>query len=412
MKKIVLSTVFFLLAASLTFAQKKAVKAASDEIKGTTPNIENARNLIKDAFTNPESAEDAETWYTAGLIENKQFDTERTNEMLGKQPNEAVMYTALDAIWPYFQKALKFDSIPDAKGKVKPRFTKDIKAMMLANRPFYSNAGIYYYNNKDYQKAYDNFKLFGDYKKMDLFAGQKWEVADSVENQVKYYAGLSAVFIPNHPGAIKIFEEIKDGGVNEAEIYQALAGEYLQVKDTVNFQKTIEAGFKKFPQNDYFLLNLINQDISKGKSNEAIDLLNTAIAKTPNNAQLYDVLGQVYEGDKKSDEAIQNMKKAVDLDPKNVDYLTHLGRVFFNLGVEKRGEADQLKDQDQAKVESQKAVDYFKQALPYFETAFSIDGKNTGTVWALGQIYYTLGMGDKYDKMDALYNSLKGGQQQ
>ena len=410
MKKIVLTTVFFLLAASITFAQKKAVKAASDEIKGTSPNIENARNLIKDALTNPESAEDAETWYTAGLIENKQFDLERTKEILGKQPNEAVMYAALDAIWPYFQKSLELDQRPDDKGKVKPRFTKDIKSVMLANRPFYSNAGIFYYNNtpKDYQKAYDNFKLFGDFKKMDLFAGEKWTVADSVENQIKYYAGLSAISIPNHQGAIEIFEGIKDGGVNEAEVYQALAGEYMQIQDTVNFQKTIDAGFEKFPQNDFFLLNRINQSINQGDMDEAVGLLNTAIAKAPDNAQLFDVLGQVYEGDKKSDEAIQNMKKAVELEPNNVDYLTHLGRVYFNLGVEKRGEADQLKDVEQSKVESQQATDYYKQALPYFEKAYSIDSKNPDMVMILARIYYTLNMNDKYEEMDAIYNSLKG----
>jgi len=408
MKKIVLTTVFFLFAISITFAQKKAVKAAADEIKGTAPNIENARNLIKDALTNPESAEDAETWYVAGNIENKQFDLEHSNEILGKQPNEAVMYAALDAIWPYFQKALKYDQVPDAKGKVKPRFTKDIKAIMLANRPFYSNAGIYYYNQKDYQKAYENFKLFSDFKKMDLFAGQKWELPDSIENQVKYYAGLSAVFIPDHQAAIAIFEEIKDSGINEFEIYRGLASEYLQIQDTASFEKMLAAGYQKFPQEDYFLLNLINQNIQKGNSGQAIDLLNKAIAQSPDNAQLYDVLGQVYEGDKKTDEAIQNMKKAVELKPDNIEYLTHLGRVFFNLGIDKRGEADQTKDQDKSKALAQKATDYFKQALPYFEKVLELDPNNASMVYTLSQIYYTLGMGDKYDKMDALYNKLKG----
>jgi tetratricopeptide (TPR) repeat protein len=407
MKKIVFTAVFFLFAASITFGQKKTVKAAANEIKGTSPNIAEARTLIKDALTNPETAELAETWYVAGDIENKQFDMERTNEMLGKQPNEVTMYSALGAIFPYFEKALEYDKRPDEKGKVKPKYTKDIRAIMLANRPFYSNAGIYYYNNKDYKKAYDNFKLFGDFKKMDLFAGEKWAVADSVENQIRYYAGLSAAFIPDHAAAVQIFEEIKDGGVNEADVYRALANEYLQLKDSAGFEKTVADGFKRFPQDDYFLLNLINQSISKGKSGEAIGYLDAAIAKDPTNAQLYDVLGQVYEGEKKIDEAIKYMKKALELKSDSVDFLTHLGRVYFNLGVEKRGEADQIKDQNQYKIEYQKALDYFKEAMPYFERALDIDSQSSSTAWALSQIYYTLGMGDKYEKMDALYNKLK-----
>ncbi|GHT59607.1 hypothetical protein AGMMS50239_06620 [Bacteroidia bacterium] len=407
MKRIVFTAVFFVFAASITFGQKKAVKAAANEIKGTSPNIAEARNLIKDALTNPETAELAETWYVAGDIENKQFDMERTNEMLGKQPREEVMYSALGAILPYFNKALEYDKRPDEKGKVKLKYTKDIKSIMLANRPFYSNAGIYYYNNKDYKKAYENFKVYGDFKKMDIFKGETWAIPDSVENQIRYYAGLSAAFIPDHAAAIEIFDEIKDGGVNETDIYRALANEYLQLNDSSGFERTIVAGFKKFPQDDYFLLNLINQSISKGKSNEAINYLDAAISKDPTNAQLYDVLGQVYEGDKKIDDAIKNMKKALELKPDSVDFLLHLGRVYFNLGVEKRGEADQIKDQNQYKIESQKALGYFKDAMPYFEKALETDSKNAGTVWALSQIYYTLDMGDEYKKMDALYNQLK-----
>jgi tetratricopeptide (TPR) repeat protein len=407
MKKTVFTAVFFLFAVSITFGQKKAVKAAANEIKGNTPNIAEARTIIKDALTHPESADQAETWYVAGSIENKQFDLERTNEMLGKQPNEAVMYAALDAILPYFEKALEYDENPDEKGKVKPKYTKDIRAIMLANRPFYSNAGIYFYNNKDYEKAYKNFKLYGDYKKMDLFKDEKWTIPDSIENQIRYYAGLSAVFIPDHQAAIEIFEEIKDGGINESDIYRALAAEYIQVKDSAGFEKTILDGFKKFPTEDYFLLNLINQSITKGKTSEAIDYLEAAIAKNPENAQLYDVLGQVYEGDKKNDEAIKYMKKALELKPDSVDFLSHLGRVYFNLGFEKRNEADQIKNPAQSKIETQKALDYFKEAMPYFERAVAIDPTSKSLVLALSQIYYTLGMGDKYEEMDALYNSLK-----
>jgi tetratricopeptide (TPR) repeat protein len=407
MRKIVFTTVFFLFAASVTFGQKKAVKAAAGEIKSSSPNIAEARAIIEATLTNPETAEAAETWYVAGSIENKHFDMERTKEMLGKQPDEAAMYAALDGIFPYFEKALEYDARPDEKGKIKPKYTKDIKSIMLANRPFYSNAGIYYYNNKDYEKAYKNFKLYGDYKKMSLFKDEKWTSPDSIDNQIRYYAGLSAMFIPNHHAAIGIFEEIKDAGVNEAEIYRALAGEYMQIKDSTGFEKTITEGFKKFPTEDYFLLNLINLSIGKGQSGDAIAYLDAAIAKDPENAQLYNVLGQIYEGEKKTDEAIKYMKKALELRPDSVDFLSHLGRVYFNLGFEKRNEADQIKDPAKYKVENQKALDYFKEALPYFEKAVAIDSKNKSLVLALSQIYYTLGMGEKYEKMDALYNSLE-----
>jgi tetratricopeptide (TPR) repeat protein len=356
MKKVLFTTILCFLV-SISFAQKKAVKEANNELKSTVPNIAEARNLIKGALTNPETAESAETWYVAGSIENKQFDMERAKEMLGQKPNEAVMYPALEAIFPYFQKAIVFDQRPDEKGKVKPKYIKDIKAIMVANRPFYSNAGLYYYNKKDYQKAYENFKLYGDIVKMDILTDEKWILVDTIENQVRFYAGLMAATIPNHEAAIEIFDEMKDKGYNEDEVYRSLANEYNVIEDTLGFEKTIGEGFKKFPNtpDNFYLLHMINISISSGNTQEAINYLDAAIANDSNNAQLYDVLGQVYENGKKDDKALENMKKAIELEPENVEINSHIGRVYYNLGHTTRTIADEIKDVEQSKVELQKS---------------------------------------------------------
>lgn len=43
------------------------------------------------------------------------------------------MYEALYGILPYFQKAYELDQLPNEKGKVKPKYTKDIKSILSAN---------------------------------------------------------------------------------------------------------------------------------------------------------------------------------------------------------------------------------------------------------------------------------------
>jgi tetratricopeptide (TPR) repeat protein len=408
MKKVLFTTIFCFLV-SISFAQKKAVKEANNEIKGTVPNIAEARNLIKGALTNPETAELAETWYVAGSIENKQFDMEKVKEIVGQQPNEAVMYPALEAILPYFEKAIVFDQLPDEKGKVKPKYIKDIKLVMKANRPYYSNAGLYYYNKKDYKKAYENFKLYGDITKMDIFKDdkEKWVLVDSIESQVRFYAGLMAASIPNHEAAIEIFEEMKNAGYNEDEVYRSLANEYNVIKDTLSFEKAIGEGFKKFPDtpDNFYLLHMINISISNGKAQEAINYLDAAIAKDANKAQLYDVLGQVYENEKKDDKAIENLKKAVELEPENVDINSHIGRVYFNLGHTTRAIADEIKDIEQSKVELKKSKDYFRSALPYFELVYSKDSDNRDAIRALYTIYYNLDMGPEFDKIEPVYKA-------
>ena len=119
-------------AASVSFAQKKAVNEAQSIAKGSTPDFSEARTLIKGALENPETKDDAKTWYVAGFIEDQQFSNERTKQVLGQQPDEPVMYEALGSILPYFEKAYELDQLPNEKGKVKPKFTKDIKGILGA----------------------------------------------------------------------------------------------------------------------------------------------------------------------------------------------------------------------------------------------------------------------------------------
>ena len=74
--KRVLLTVALCVAASASFAQKKAVNEAQSIAKSPNADFAEARNLIKCALENPETKNDAKTWYVAGFIENQQFDAE------------------------------------------------------------------------------------------------------------------------------------------------------------------------------------------------------------------------------------------------------------------------------------------------------------------------------------------------
>ena len=152
--KRILFTVALCLVASASFGQKKAVKEAQSIAKGTNPNFEEARTLIKGAMENPETKDMAETWYAAGFIEDQQFSAERTKQIIGQQPDEPVMYTALYNQLPYFLKSYELDQQPNEKGKIKPKYTKKIKDILSANHVYYINGGAYYFDQRDYQKAY------------------------------------------------------------------------------------------------------------------------------------------------------------------------------------------------------------------------------------------------------------------
>ena len=393
--KRILFTVALCLVASASFAQKKAVKEAQSIVKGTAPNFDEARTLIKGAMENPETKDMAETWYAAGFIEDQQFSNERTKQILGQQPNEQVMYSALGSTLPYFLKSYELDQLPNEKGKVKPKFTKKIKDILSTNHVYYINGGAYYFDQKDYQKAYDFFQQYLQISDLPMFQGEKVAERDSNFMTVQFYAAVAATQLNNRPLAIAALERAKGTDFRANDVYQYLCYEYEQAKDSVNLEKTLKEGMEKFPEEKYYLLSLINNYIYSNRNEQAIEYLNTAISKEPNNAQLYDVMGRVYEtGVKDAAKAEEYFKKALDLDPENADILSNLGRVYYNQAVNKQAEANSINDQQKYQEELSKAKALFEQAMPYFEKAHQINPEARDVMTALRGIYYNLNMGD------------------
>ncbi len=403
--KRVLLTVALCVVATAAFAQKKAVNEAQSLAKANK-DFADARGLIKGALENEETKNDPKTWFVAGFIEDQQFSAERTKQILGNTPNEPVMYEALGSILPYFKKAYELDQLPDAKGKVKPKHTKDIKSILSANHIYYINGGAYYFDQRDYNKAYEFFEQYLEISNLPMFKGEKVAERDSNFMTVQFYAAVAATQLGDSQKAIQALERAKNTEFRQNDVYQYLCYEYEQAKDSVNFEKTLEEGLKKFPEEKYYLLNLINTYIYSNRNDKAVEFLNTAIANEPNNAQLYDVLGRVYEtGFKDYAKAEEAFTKANQLDPENTDILSNLGRVYYNQAVNKQGEANMINDSKLYQEELLKAKDLFRKALPFFEKAYGLQPDNTEYMIALRGIYYNLDMGEKFEEMDAKLNN-------
>jgi tetratricopeptide (TPR) repeat protein len=358
--------------------------------------------LINGALTNPESKDDAKTWFVAGFIEDKVVDGERTKQMLGQQANEATMYEALGKILPYFLKANELDQVPNEKGKVKPKYGKDIKTILATDHMQYFNGGAYYFEKQDYQKAYDMFNQFLDVAELPMMQGTPTASKDSTFMTVQFYAAVSATQLEDKSIGIKALNRAKDTPYRQNDVYQYLCYEYGELKDTVNLQKTVEEGLKLFPEEPYYLNMLINLYINAGKYDEAINKLNSAIAQRPNDVDLYNVLGRVYEDMQNYDKAEENFLAVLSKDANNIDALSNIGRIYYNQGVNKLGEANMINDDKQYKEAVANAKDLFKKALPYFEQAHNAKPEEREYMVALRGIYYNLDMGDKLQEIETL----------
>lgn len=406
--KRVLLTVALCVAASASFAQKKVVNEAQSIAKGSNADFGEARTLIKGALENPETKDDAKTWYVAGFIEDQQFNAERAKQILGQQPNEPVMYEALYGILPYFQKAYELDQLPNEKGKVKPKYTKDIKSILSANHVYLFNGGAYYFDKQEYKKAYDFFNQYVEISELPMFAGTQTAEKDSTFMTVQFYAAAAASLAKDSRLAIAALERAKNTPYRQYDVYQYLCYEYGEARtaqDSVMLEKTFEEGMQVFPDSAFFLNNLINTYIYSNRNEKALEMLNVAIQKSPNDANLYNVMGRVYEtGLKDYANAEKNFQIALEKDPNLTDALSNIGRIYYNQGVNKLSEANMINDSKKYQEELGMAKDLFKKALPYYKKAHEAEPEKMDNMIALRGIYYNLNMGPELEAIEAEMN--------
>ncbi len=139
-----------------------------------------------------------------------------------------------------------------------------------------------------------------------------------------------------------------------------------------------------------YLTIIINDKINHEKYDEAMSLLEQAISVSPDNAELYDVRGILYQSQKKNDEAQADFEKAVSLNPEYIKAKLDLGRVLYAKAVAIEEGAGSLETSAYNQLREEKIDPLLKQAIPYLEAALDNEQTEGDARRLLRSIYYTL----------------------
>lgn len=369
------------LAATLSMsAQKALVDEVKNDVKGNSANAQAALQKIQPALTNPESAQQAYTWYTAGDAALKAYDHLRALEGLNpsgltdEQKKNAG--TDLNQAFEYFVNALPLDQQPDAKGKVKPKYTKDIMKAMSSNYREYQRAGIYLYEAQDYPGAIKAWDIYINLPKDPRFADAKITAdPDTIVGQMMYYQALAMTFNNEQAKAVERLRDAINSGLDNMEVYQNALAVATQAGDSAAMIEFAQKGYDKYGvQNIAFIGQLINEKLNKGDYPACVDYVNKALAGNPDNetqAQLYDILGCIDAEQNKNDEAYANFSKAVELNPNFAKGYFDQARMVFNKAVNAWDEADEATRQNVLTPDIKRACGLFEKAYELDENAMS-----------------------------------------
>ena len=384
MKKLIVAAMMVLGATSAFAGDSDALKAimkAKTYAEAEALVKQNLGQLANDA----EKAKSYNKLVDLGMKDyNDQQSIMQTNQIMKKNDpvdekvmNEGAYNALINAL-----ECDKYDQLPNAKGKVAPKFANANATRVWGARVQLVNAGQTAAQNNESDNVLKYWGAFLDTEDAPLFANKTKE-----KEGEKEYLGQVALFTARYA------YQAKDPARCEKYCDMAMKDE-KQAKDALNLKlyvmkdglKThadslayvdkLKAIYAQDETNEVVLDGLNSMFSSLKMEKEQMELLDAAIAKNPNNFVALANKGMVYIQKNDADNAIKCLKQALDAKPDNVVVLTYLGACY-------NSKAGNLQDPNGRKV-------VYQEAIKVLDKAKELDPEKAQANWGYTryQAYY------------------------
>ena len=315
---------------------------------------------------------------------NDQQSIMQTNQIMKKNDpidenamNEGAYNALMNAIECY-----KYDQLPNAKGKVAPKFGSNA-ARVWAARVQLVNAGQTAAQNNKADEVLKYWGAFLDTDSEPLFAGIDAKQKDGEKEYIGQVALFAARYAYQAKDAARCEKYCDIAMKSEKEAKDALNLKLYVMKDglkthadSLAYVDKLKGLYAQDENNEVILdgLNSMYSSMQMEKEQEA--LLNAAIAKNPSNFVALANLGMMYIQKNDADNAIKNLKLALAAKPDNVTVLTYLGACY-------NSKAGALQDPNGRKV-------VYKEAIKVLDKAKELDPEKAQANWGYTryQAYY------------------------
>ena len=373
--------------AMMMVASATAFAGDSDALKAVTKskNYAEAAQLLKQnigQMTN--DAEKAKAYnHLVDLAMNKvvkQTSIIAENQLgmqMGRAANEIVPYDTLglaDAICDAIYDAIecnKYDQLPNAKGKIDPKFAEKNAARIWAVRSHLVNIGQEQAHNETKTLALKYWGAFVDSGTNPLFDAQNHEPEKEYFGQVALFSGRYAYEAKDMDRGDRYIAIAKKDPTQEKD---ALATQLYYIRtgltshaDSVAATNRLKALYEADPENDALLDALYSMyDGARDKAAQNA-LLDNHLAKYPNSFAALANKGLMAMGENNAEKGAEWLKKAAAARPDNAVIYTYLGICLSSLAATTE--------------DSAKSKDYYKQAIDAFDKAKELDPDKQMANW-------------------------------
>lgn len=395
------------------FAQNTLVYKAQEKVDENK--LDEAASVMEQALTSGKTKNMAGAYNMAGVVQGKILSAEIA-KAANKQPLDTAKFiTALNKAVEYFEKSYKLDNTPDEKGKLKPKYNKDVESPFQSNSKmisqmmqYYAYAGQFLNQNGDRKGAYDAFEKFLEMPKSPVFTKQQ---SDSIYKSnseeyytIAFYTTLLGYQLKDDDRTMRHIDfALQDTAQkNKNDLYFIKAQTLLNKKDTASWVKCVTEAITVLPNNTQFVQNLLYYYSIKHLNDEAKATAEDLIAKAPNNKNAWYSAGCIYLNLVKDFvKARECLGKALELDPSFPDANYNMGVSYVNELISKKDQFVTDPRNPKYKTDVEKVKDFYRKGLTYFEKTRELV-PDQPQVWGLSlkNVYYNLEMKDKEKEID------------
>lgn len=336
-----------------------------------------------EGFLGMKPKDQAQAWLYRGMI---YLNVQQNPEFAAKYPD------ALQLAYESLNNCVKADAnyAKDNASDIYPR----ISAIAVN----YFQNGVENFNNEVYPAAAVNFRKSYDISLSTLIP----------DTSALINAALAYQRADMFEEAITNYQDLKNLGYNQVDIYKNLAACYAGLNNDEKSLEMIQNGLEQYPGDAGLIIEKVNLFLKEGKGEEAIADLNQLHEMDPNNASILFILGTIYGDDTHeifdADKAINYYNEALAVNPEFYDADYNLAALYVNLSNKKNAEANEITGFSKKEIERYDALvkegnDFLEAGLPHAERAFNAQpSKELGQV--LKSIYVRLKMMDEKNALE------------
>lgn len=343
----------------------------------------------------------ARIFYTAALLQQNLNGVHNRSAYLKQKYDTVAFFATTLRMYQHLMNCDSVDMIPNAKGVVKLKYQSDVASLMKKHRKNLLNGGIFQMKKKAYPVAFDY---------MDAYLKTNKNPKDTIIPRVSYWATICAYNAKN-PVNTRRYIDAAIAWADSAQkpvLQEYKARTYVWQNDEKNWLKELNTGVKRYPEHDYFFLNLLDWYNTHHQYEQGLALADSLLDVHHEKPLFWYAKSLLSLGKEDYQNCIQFSDSCIIRDKNYADAYYNKGLSFCNLALIAQQDAcNDLKDpkciEDRRVIQS-----LYQSARPCMEKVRQLQPENSAR-WAspLYRIYLNLNMGKEFDEIDAVLKKMK-----